>query len=109
MTAAAGDPTDRGGSGRGGRTPSRRLCAFTCLAIAAVQTPSHATAQAAADPAVSPAPQGATVDGKQVFTPADFARFAPKTAYDMLVQAPGFLIRLADQERGLGQASENVL
>ena len=25
-----------------------------------------------------------------VFTPADFARFAPKTAYDMLVQVPGF-------------------
>ena len=46
---------------------------------------------------------------KRVFTPADFARFAPKTAYDMLVQVPGFTIRSADQERGLGQASENVL
>ena len=47
--------------------------------------------------------------GKQVYTPADFARFAPKTAYDMLVQVPSFTIRQADQERGLGQASENVL
>ena len=46
---------------------------------------------------------------KSVFTPADFARFAPKTAYDMLVQLPGFTIRSADNERGLGQASENVL
>ncbi|MCW3796610.1 TonB-dependent receptor plug domain-containing protein [Sphingomonas sp. BN140010] len=46
---------------------------------------------------------------KSVYTPADFARFAPKTAYDMLVQLPGFTIRSADNERGLGQASENVL
>src|SRR5690348_11321818 len=46
---------------------------------------------------------------KRVYTPADFARFAPKTGYDMLVQVPSFTIRSADQERGLGQASENVL
>ncbi len=44
-----------------------------------------------------------------MYTPADFARFAPKTAYDMLKQVPGFSIRSADSERGLGQASENVL
>ncbi len=46
---------------------------------------------------------------KQVFAPEDFAHFAPRTAYDMLVRVPGFTIRSADQERGLGQASENVL
>ena len=46
---------------------------------------------------------------KRVFTPADFTRFAPKTAYDLIVQLPGFTLRGADQERGLGQASENVL
>src|SRR5205085_459912 len=46
---------------------------------------------------------------KRVYAPADFARFAPKTAYDMLSQVPSFTIRSADQERGLGQASENVL
>ena len=61
------------------------------------------------DPAVVPPPDAVPVAGKRVFTPADFARFAPKTAYDMLVQVPGFSIRGADQERGLGQASENVL
>ena len=45
-----------------------------------------------------------------VFTPADFARFAPKTAYDMLVQVPGFTIISGNTgERGLGQANENVL
>src|SRR4051794_343974 len=46
---------------------------------------------------------------KRVYTPADFARFAPRTAYDMLAQVPSLTIRSADQERGLGQASENVL
>jgi len=51
----------------------------------------------------------AAATAKQVHVPADFARFAPKTGYDMLVQVPGFTIREADQERGLGQASENVL
>ncbi|MBV9528022.1 TonB-dependent receptor plug domain-containing protein [Sphingomonas sp.] len=62
------------------------------------------------DPAVAPAPQGADAGAKRVYTPADFARFAPKTAYDMLVQVPSFTIRVPDPtERGLGQASENVL
>src|SRR6478609_4278862 len=64
---------------------------------------------AASTPAASEAPAAASEAGKQVYTPADFARFAPKTAYDMLVQVPSFTIRRADQERGLGQASENVL
>ena len=70
--------------------------------------PAEAWAQTA-DPAVAPPPAAAPIAGKRVFTPADFARFAPKSAYDMLVQVPGFTIRGADQERGLGQASENVL
>lgn len=43
------------------------------------------------------------------YAPADFARFAPQTAYDMLVQVPGFAIRQATVERGLGQATGNVL
>ncbi|MGN6591183.1 MAG: TonB-dependent receptor plug domain-containing protein [Sphingomicrobium sp.] len=51
----------------------------------------------------------ASSSSKRVYLPADFVRFAPKTAYDMLAQVPSFTIRSADQERGLGQASENVL
>jgi hypothetical protein len=47
--------------------------------------------------------------GGRVYTPEDFARFSPKTALDMLVQAPGFVIRREDSERGLGEASGNVL
>ncbi|MEQ7874446.1 TonB-dependent receptor plug domain-containing protein [Sphingomonas sp. ASV193] len=46
---------------------------------------------------------------KHVFTPADFARFAPKTAYDMITELPGFSLQQASSDRGLGQASENVL
>lgn len=51
-----------------------------------------------------------TVTGKRIYTPVDFARFAPKTAYDMLAQVPSFSIQSVDtSNRGLGQASENVL
>ena len=81
------------------------------LASVAALTPAHAWAQstADADPAVAPAPQATDLGNKRVYTPADFVRFAPKTAYDMLIQVPGFTIRQADTSRGLGQASENVL
>ena len=60
-------------------------------------------------PAHGASSQGAPAEAKRVYTAADFDRFAPKTAYDMLVQVPSFSIKSADQERGLGQASENVL
>lgn len=82
------------------------------LATVALMAPSVAAAQTApatTDPAVVPAPQATTAGSSRIYSPADFARFAPKTAYDMLLQVPGFSIRTADVERGLGQASENVL
>lgn len=79
------------------RLTARLLLAGTAL------LPLSAVAQTAVPPATG------TAAGKQSYTPADFAQFAPRTAYDMLVQVPGFTIRSADQERGLGQASENVL
>ncbi|HEX5238870.1 MAG TPA: TonB-dependent receptor plug domain-containing protein [Sphingomicrobium sp.] len=56
------------------------------------------------------APVATATSEKRVYTPADFARFAPKTAYDMLTEVPGFTIQGVDTSvRGLGQASENVL
>lgn len=51
----------------------------------------------------------ATVEGAKTFLPADFARFAPRNALDMLRNVPGFTIREATQERGLGTATGNVL
>src|SRR6476661_2365536 len=76
------------------------LCGSTCL----LTNPALAEQTAASTSA-----QGSA---KLVYTPADFARFAPKTAYDMLVQVPGFTIKSPspdELERGLGQATENVL
>lgn len=48
-------------------------------------------------------------DVGQTFAPADFERFAPLTALDMVRQVPGFEIQREDGARGLGQASGNVL
>jgi outer membrane receptor for ferrienterochelin and colicins len=85
------------------------------LAGAAFLFPLPALAQdtpAVVDPAVAPPPQAVTAGTKRIYTPVDFARFAPKSAYDMLLQVPGFTIRTADPSevtRGLGQANENVL
>jgi hypothetical protein len=50
-----------------------------------------------------------TLQARDVYTPADFARFAPRNALDMLRQVPGFTIVSQDQGRGLGQANDNVL
>ncbi|NJC06620.1 hypothetical protein GGQ97_002413 [Sphingomonas kaistensis] len=70
------------------------------------------TAQEASPPATgdAPAPVSAPAGNKRIYTPADFTRFAPRTALDMLNQVPGFSIRGEDtSSRGLGQASGNVL
>lgn len=46
----------------------------------------------------------------QVYEPAFFARFAPKTAADMVGNIPGFTISGGDGgQRGFGQAKQNVL
>ncbi len=75
--------------------------AFIC---AAITLPLAAQAQ---DPA-PPAPTTAA-DGRQIYDPAYFARFAPLTALDMVRQVPGFAIQNSDERRGLGQATQNVL
>lgn len=46
---------------------------------------------------------------RRTFVPADFDRFAPRTALDMVRQIPGFSIREGGGDRGLGQADTNVL
>src|SRR6187402_3219526 len=42
------------------------------------------------DATLPPVEQTAAPSGAQVYTPADFARFAPRSALDMLNQVPGF-------------------
>lgn len=67
------------------------------------------------EPATLPEPEGPDFatsypeGDRLVFTPAYFIRFSPRSALDMLGQVPGFTVDKADQARGLGQASGNVL
>jgi hypothetical protein len=48
-------------------------------------------------------------DGKSIYMPAQFARFGPQTAADMVQQIPGFSVSNVSTDRGLGEASQNVL
>jgi outer membrane receptor for ferrienterochelin and colicins len=53
--------------------------------------------------------QTPAASGPRTYVPADFAQFAPKTALDMINRVPGFAVREEEQERGLGEATGNVL
>ncbi|MCA0209585.1 MAG: TonB-dependent receptor plug domain-containing protein [Proteobacteria bacterium] len=85
------------------------------MAIAAAfSTPAWAQETAAPTgdtPPPAPAEVAASASNaaRQVYVPADFARYAPKNAYDMLIQVPSFQIRDNENLRGLGQATGNVL
>ena len=49
-------------------------------------------------------------DNREIYIAAQFARFNPRTALDIVQQVPGFIIDTGDNNtRGLGQADENVL
>lgn len=69
--------------------------------------PAYAQETGEAPPPEPTLPEAA--EGPKTFLPADFARFAPRNALDMLRNVPGFTIREATQERGLGTATGNVL
>ncbi|WP_296718455.1 TonB-dependent receptor plug domain-containing protein [Erythrobacter sp.] len=62
-----------------------------------------------ADDAIGTVPGAASGTARDTFLPADFARFAPRSALDMAQQVPGFSIRSGDGARGLGQADTNVI
>jgi hypothetical protein len=94
--------------------------ARVALLVALLSSASPAFAQDAppADPPPTPPATGDTPppvatesrQGARTYTPADFARFAPRNALDMLTNVPGFSIDSGDTERrGLGQATANVL
>ncbi|WP_168453804.1 TonB-dependent receptor plug domain-containing protein [Sphingopyxis microcysteis] len=86
------------------------LCALSA-AIASPVMAQETAATGEAPPPAATATAATGVDGsaRQVFTAADFARYAPTNAYDMLNQVPGFSIRDNENLRGLGQATGNVL
>jgi hypothetical protein len=84
-----------------------RALVISLLAGAAVPALAQEAETGNAPPPVAPDPE--TVEGARTYTLADFVRFAPQNALDMLRQVPGFSIRQASQERGLGQATGNIL
>ncbi len=59
--------------------------------------------------AVLAVPSFAQQPAARVYTPADFAQFAPRTALDLLNRVPGFAIKQEDEDRGLGVATGNVV
>lgn len=79
------------------------IACATALAAAPVSAQEIGNDQRAATP---PAASGA-----QRHMPADFARFAPRTALDMVEKIPGFVIITGTNggDRGLGAATQNVL
>jgi hypothetical protein len=60
-------------------------------------------------PCAASAQEADTAVAASVYLPADFARFNPRNALEMVRQVPGFAIRGEDEQRGLGQATGNVL
>ena len=92
------------------RSRYRQLSALLLLSTCVVASPAIAQDVPSGDAPPPAAPEPANVEGRQSYTAADFARFAPKTALDMLNNVPGFLIKADDSgTRGLGQATDNVL
>lgn len=48
-------------------------------------------------------------NGKRIYMVEQFARFAPQSAADIVQQIPGFSVSGVSNDRGLGEASQNVL
>ena len=48
-------------------------------------------------------------NGKRIYKVEQFARFAPQTAADVVAQIPGFSVSNVSNDRGIGEASQNVL
>jgi outer membrane receptor for ferrienterochelin and colicins len=98
-------------------TPSGARSVLLALFLSSAATPALAQEPPSAPPPPAtgdtPPPvatEAATQQGGRTYTPADFARFAPRNALDMLNNVPGFSIDSGDTERrGLGQATGNVL
>lgn len=81
----------------------------TSLALVALLSAASVAAQETTGDAAPAIPTPA--NGAQRYAPADFMRFAPRTALDMVEKVPGFLIVTGTNggDRGLGAATENIL
>lgn len=77
--------------------------------IAGCTTPALAQDATVQPPAANAGAEAKGSSTRSTFLPEDFARFAPRSAFDMARNVPGFAIRSGDDARGLGQADTNVL
>lgn len=77
--------------------------------IAGCTAPAMAKDESAQPPVPEAGAQAPESTTRSTFLPEDFARFAPRSAFDMARNVPGFAIRNGDDARGLGQADTNVL
>lgn len=83
---------------------------MTGVALGAMITASLSPIAAQAQTASLSSLQPRIENGRQIYEADQFSRFNPRTALDMVRQVPGFTIDTGDSnERGLGQADENVL
>ena len=77
------------------------------LALVALAIPAEAQDNAVQTSTNSLQPRAE--NGRQIYEATQFARFAPQTALDMVRQIPGFSVTEVSEDRGLGEASQNVL
>lgn len=87
--------------------PPRKHLRTSC-AIAAILASFMVVVPAYAQ-AVAPDVQQPSGTETITYTPADFARFSPRTALDMVEHIPDFALSETSDDRGIGQASQNVL
>ncbi|WP_086740256.1 TonB-dependent receptor plug domain-containing protein [Erythrobacter colymbi] len=89
----------------------RPFCRTAPAILAAILGAIPAAAQEAPAPETPAAQQGENIAAttRSTFAPDYFARFAPRSAFDMARNVPGFAISNGDGARGLGQADTNVL
>jgi outer membrane receptor for ferrienterochelin and colicins len=83
-----------------------RLLAL-CLLLLAHAAKAQSDLPAPESPAIGILPL--IEDGKRIYTVEQFARFAPQSAADIVAQIPGFSITGVSNDRGLGEATQNVL
>ncbi len=81
--------------------------AASIMALMAITAP--AQAQDRASEAASGTLEPRIANDRQIYEGSQFVRFAPQTALDMVRQIPGFSITEVSGDRGLGEASQNVL
>lgn len=91
------------------RTISMLLMTSAAVALCAPAQAQDAPADATPAITGTTTLQPRTENGRQIYEVAQFVRFAPQTALDMVNQIPGFQISQLSTDRGLGEASQNVL